>query len=284
MQHIARFFVRAAALGLWFVAIAGLVNISSQQAALAQESAGNGNASGELGEAVEAGRDALRRAEDFPWYDREADDFRAVDLPDRQASDENRKSRWEYGKRRTTSLNPNLPRPSFFSGLLNALVWMLVILLIVLLVAGVVWAFMKAEGRKTGAASEDADDLPVVGEADRIEKLPFKVARPQSDLLAEARRHYEAGRYGEAVVYLFSYQLVQLDKHQFIRLAKGKTNRQYLREVRPQAELRSMLERTMIAFEDVFFGHRELARDRFETCWSQLDAFHQKLEKTTSPA
>jgi hypothetical protein len=136
------------------------------------------------------------------------------------------------------------------------------------------------EGRRTSKTSSEGDEQPTVGEADRIEKLPFRVARPQSDLLAEARRHYEAGRYGEAVIYLFSYQLVQLDKHQLIRLTKGKTNRQYLREVRPQNELRSILERTMIAFEDVFFGHRELPRDRFETCWTQLDEFHRKIQET----
>ena len=35
------------------------------------------------------------------------------------------------------------------------------------------------------------------------------------------------------MIYLFSHQLVQLDRHQIIRLAKGKTNRQYLREVGP---------------------------------------------------
>lgn len=256
-----------------FVAIAAVCGVARAQPA----------SSG--GDPVEAGREALRESADFPWYDREADDYRPVDMPDPKVDDQGRKSRWEYGSRRTNTIaNPTLPRPTFMSGLLNALVWMLVILLIVLLVAGVVWAFMKAEGKKAGKSSEETDDQPVVGEADRIEKLPFKVARPQSDLLAEARRHYEAGRYGEAVVYLFSYQLVQLDKHQLIRLAKGKTNRQYLREVRPQAELRSMLERTMIAFEDVFFGHRELARDRFETCWTQLDDFHQKLEQIAHPA
>ena len=58
------------------------------------------------------------------------------------------------------------------------------------------------------------------------------------DLLAEARRHYQAGNYGAAIVYLFSFQLVQLDRRQIIQLAKGKTNRQYLREVGPRDPLR----------------------------------------------
>ena len=60
------------------------------------------------------------------------------------------------------------------------------------------------------------------------------MAAGRLDLLAEARRHYQAGNYGAAIVYLFSFQLVQLDQRQIIRLAKGKTNRQYLREVGPR--------------------------------------------------
>ncbi len=82
------------------------------------------------------------------------------------------------------------------------------------------------------------------------------MAAGRLDLLAEARRHYQAGNYGAAIVYLFSFQLVQLDKRQIIRLAKGKTNRQYLREVGPRAALLRLVEQTMVAFEDVFFGNR----------------------------
>ena len=78
-------------------------------------------------------------------------------------------------------------------------------------------------------------------DADRVEALPFHVRAASGDFLAEARRLYDAGHYSEAIVYLFSYQLVQLDKHHVIRLAKGKTNRQYVRETRqrPAAGRRS---------------------------------------------
>jgi hypothetical protein len=99
------------------------------------------------------------------------------------------------------------------------------------------------------------------------------VAAGRLDLLAEARRHYEAGNYGAAIVYLFSFQLVQLDRRQIIRLARGKTNRQYLREVGPRISLRKLVEQTMVAFEDVFFGNRQLRRDRFESCWARLEEF-----------
>ncbi len=116
-------------------------------------------------------------------------------------------------------------------------------------------------------------------EADLIESLPFEVPRPQSDLLAEAKRLYEQGAYAQAIVYLFSYQLVQLDQHQAIRLTRGKTNRQYLRELLARPDLGGILERTMVAFEDVFFGHHPLDRAGFERCWQRLDEFHQRISE-----
>jgi hypothetical protein len=122
---------------------------------------------------------------------------------------------------------------------------------------------------------EDEDEL------ERVEALPFPVKRKRGNLLDEARRHYQEGRYGEAVKYLFSYQLVQLDKHQLIRLAPGKTNRQYLRELAGPNGLGELLERTMVVFEDFFFGNRTIGRDRFESCWSHLGRFEALLGEGT---
>jgi hypothetical protein len=106
--------------------------------------------------------------------------------------------------------------------------------------------------------------------------------RDQSDLLGQARRYYEAGNYAEAIIYLFSYQLVELDRHGFVHLERGKTNRQYVREAQraPEAKsggLHKILDQTMVAFEDVFFGARDLDRRRFEQCWSRLDEFQSLL-------
>jgi hypothetical protein len=40
-----------------------------------------------------------------------------------------------------------------------------------------------------------------------------------------------------------------------------------------------MLDRTMVAFEDVFFGRHPLERQRFESCWGRLDEFHRRLDE-----
>ena len=124
----------------------------------------------------------------------------------------------------------------------------------------------------------------VIGEAQRIEALPYPVPRTDLPLLDQARNFYRAGNYASAVIYLFGHQLVQLDQRQFIRLAKGKTNRQYLREIGQVEVLRQLVGQTLVAFEDVFFGHHDIERQRFEACWSRMPEFESLLERESPSA
>jgi hypothetical protein len=201
---------------------------------------------------VTAGRDALHRWPGYPWYDAQRDDVQPVKV---QAPKESPPA--EYGE-----------RSGGLAELVRVLAWTLLAAVLGVLVFLLLRAFIAREPA-AGALPEVPDD----GDADRIESLPFPVAAGRLDLLAEARRHYQAGNYGAAIVYLFSFQLVELDKRQIIRLAKGKTNRQYLREVGPRLPLRRLVEQTMVTFEDVFFGDRTLLRGRFESCWTRLVEF-----------
>jgi hypothetical protein len=165
-----------------------------------------------------------------------------------------------------------------FAGLgwaLQAFGLTVLVVLIVVIAVLIVMAFLKTEitesrGSKLVETSRDVD---------KVQALPFQLRKPAGDFLAEARRLYEAGNFSEAVIYLYSHLLMQLDQHHVIRLAKGKTNRQYLRETRTRPLLRDILDCTMVAFEDVFFGHHELPRKRFEECWQRVDEFHAELEK-----
>lgn len=224
---------------------------------------------------IEAGRKALGGRTRFPWYDAERDALRRLAVEPPRDTARHRRSQWQA--------DPVPPSaPSFgvdWSGL-RAVVEMLLWLGLVALLGALIY-FLVRTYLRSHAASEaaDAPEREAKTAADLIESLPFEVPRPQGDLLAEARRFYERGAYAHAVVYLFSYQLVQLDRHQAIRLARGKTNRQYLRELLPRPDLSGILEPTMVAFEDVFFGHHPLDRAGFECCWQQLDEFHQQLKE-----
>ena len=228
--------------------------------------------------AIEAGRESLAGRGDYPWYDDESEGIRRLDVAPPEDLASHRNSTWE------ASVDEPAADGSlfweYFWATLKWLAWSLLLVLLVLLVMALVRAFLRSESGRGWQG--DSDDLGSGrSEEDLIESLPFQVDRPRTDLLGEATRQYELGQYGQAIIYLFSYQLVKLDQHHAIRLARGKTNRQYLRELHSQPNLRAILERTMIAFEDVFFGHHTLERQRFESCWFALDEFQRVLQPST---
>lgn len=219
--------------------------------------------------AKQSGAQALRDSARFPWYDQEADQVKSVEVPGYVAPPKSMD--WEM------NLNPRRPWSwGSFWRVVQYVVWILLAILFVGLLYQLLKSLGLASPRSHVAEHEERDRQR--REAERIENLPFPVQRSKTDLLGEARRLYQTGNYQEAIIYLFSYQLVKLDENHLIRLAKGKTNRQYLGELRGKDRLRPLLSRTMLAFEDVFFGHYPLSKDRFERCWNQLDEFHQIVQ------
>jgi hypothetical protein len=229
-------------LGLWAIALLIVCPPPAMRAADAQKS-------------ITAARDALNHAS-FPWYDGTKDGLRALALrPEREP--------WR------------LPHFS-----LNWVAWVVLVVLGLALIA-VAFLLLRSirAGRSRSAALERSELLL---HADAVEALPFMADRSRGDLLAEARRHYQQGNYNEAIIYLFSYELVRLDKSALIQLAKGKTNRQYLRETSHAQPIRRLLELTMVTFEDVFFGRRGLDRGGFEACWNRLDEFERLLAEAAT--
>ncbi len=215
---------------------------------------------------AEAGADSLAV---FPWYDAAAEDLRRLDV-EPPADLKNRDSKWLFNP-------PNLSMPDWILLLLRVLAWTVLVMLIALVAYFLARAFMSIEDGFIDRTNS-GEDLTLSGDVDRVDALPFQLKRPQGDLLAEARRLYEEGQFADAMIYLYSYQLVQLDRSHVIRLTRGKTNRQYLREVRRRSNLFELMQRSMETFEDVFFGSHPLDRAGFEACWMQLDEFHQQLE------
>ena len=227
-------------------------------AALVAIAAGFGSAARaeDAHESIIAGREAFGDGW-FPWYDGQTDSLKPLEFRD---SPEWESPSWDFGP------------------VLNVVGWTLLGLL---LAALVVLLIHFARNRVARASAESAAESDRLLDADRTEALPFLAERRHDDLLGQARFHYQQGNYSEAIIYLFSYQLLELDKYSVIRLAKGKTNRQYLRETSRVAALRTALERTMLSFEGVFFGRRPLDRASFEACWNGLPEFEQQLRAVT---
>ena len=214
--------------------------------------------------AVDTGREALDSFWDYPWYDAEQDDVRRIRIklpkPPRPQRTGTSWGRWDF---------------SWFKWVAYAA--------IVALIGGIAVLLLRAYAtRERGRAQTEQDRAAADArrsDADRVESLPFHVAAAKTDLLAEAQRLYEAGDYNGAIIYLYSHLLVQLDRHQAIRLTRGKTNRQYLWEVGPTKPLGRLLESAIVVFEEAFFGNHSISRRQCETCWNNLPEFHRLLER-----
>ena len=230
--------------------------------------------------AVEDARESLGTSGAFPWYDSQTDAPRPIHLKKVDDDTANRGSEWEgttAAPAPTTMRTPNL---SWLATMMQVLGIAILVALLVLAVVLITRAFLSSEVTETAGSRviETSQDV------DRVEHLPFQLRKPTGDFLSEARRLYEAGDYSQAILYLYSHFLVQLDRQHVIRLAKGKTNRQYLRETRSRPVLFPILEITMISFEDVFFGHHKISREQFEASWNRLSEFEAELTRVERAA
>ncbi len=221
---------------------------------------------------VRAGQESLRGQSDLPWYDAENDGLGRVDVAP-NPDDARRRSDW--GGETTPITRRNMRVPSFFWQAMQVLAW----IALGLLLLGLVWLLAWAAQRLDSGKSAEAEVTKVEVTAARLEDLPVSVSPSDHDLLAAARACYEAGNYDQAIIFAYAYQLVELDRRHLVQLSKGKTNRQYLRELNRQPRLQAILRQTMLAFEDVFFGHHPLTSSRFQLCWDSLNEFQQRLEQ-----
>jgi len=227
--------------------------------------------------AVELGRETLSKGvlNRHPWYDSSTDDVKLVPLR-QQAQSQSSSWDWDWEWPDWT-WEFNLFGSTFSVNLFTLLMWAVALILAFFLVRYLIRLY---ERREIEDANGDDEEAVQTTDADRVEALPVVVKREVSDLRGEARRLADAGRYSEAIVYLYSHLLVQLDRHQAIRLAKGKTNRQYLGEAAATSgDLGPIVERTMTAFEDAYFGHHELPAAAFEACWGDV----QRLDTIVRP-
>ncbi|HEX4129945.1 MAG TPA: DUF4129 domain-containing protein [Pirellulales bacterium] len=205
----------------------------------------------EAADPVESGREALGSSWNYPWYDGQSDSLRRLPLRD-PWSNSSRKTNWSWA-------HLGLQYAAWIAG--------------AAVLATIAYLLLRFFRENSGAALDQARPQRAALDRARIEALPFAVANSAEELLDRCRRLRAEGNYAAAIVCLFSFELLELDRRQVIHLARGKTNRQYLREAARRSPLAGALERCMVAFEDAFFGHQALDRQRFEACWSQLDEF-----------
>lgn len=225
---------------------------------------------------LESAREALADQKNYPWYDADKDQLHRIEVAPAK-DDGTRLSRWST-QRQQPSRSRDRTSGQLLWSILSGMAWVGLGLLTVLVILGLMWAATR-RGR-VEETLEEADE-GVTNSVSRIQELPVSGLPAHMDLLEAARRYFKAGDLSNAIIHAFAHQLVELDKHHLIQLNKGKTNRAYLEELRRNPQLIALLRPTMRAFEDVFFGHHELSRERFQACWDDLDRFHRRLRENS---
>jgi len=160
--------------------------------------------------------------------------------------------------------------PSNFAGPLNSIGLTIIILAIVVLL---VITFLRLEAFKYDVNIDEGRSRQ-----ESIEQLPFELEDSDGDFQSAAEAAYRRGDLRLAIVYLYSHVLVTLDQNRIIRLRKGKTNRQYLSEVRSRRGIASYFRQVMLPFESVFFGDHDMDADEFAKCWDGLNQFHSNIK------
>lgn len=106
-----------------------------------------------------------------------------------------------------------------------------------------------------------------------VAPLPFVVPEAGGDPQQAFQAACAAGNWSLAVIWLYAWQLTRLDGRGRLRLAAGKTNRAYLREVAKDATIAEALGATVAVFEGSYFGRRPVDRVQID----RLTALNQRL-------
>lgn len=215
-------------------------------------------------------RSALQKRS-FPWYDSTKDAYRPLRPVKKDASTSSANTASKNSRVGENIANAAVP-------ISQIVMWSLLAALIVGLLIVIIRGAQNIDinldsATKTATATVNLEAL---------EALP-EPTRGVSDLLGEAARLASQSSYGSAMTFYYSWQLLQLDQHQVIEVQKGKTNRQYSREVgAAMPELLKVVSPSIRLFEDAFFGGLPITGDDFQRVWEERFRFMFTKRSTRS--
>lgn len=247
-------------------------------------------------------RQALESMGSLPWYNAEQDQVEAVPVKPRIDDSSNRDSRWrpQPAKPSATATgtantsNGNQQDSAYWrvwqwllQNYSTIIYWVLLGTLVIALIILLVWVMSRLDprsnelGRDTRQATSEAERI---ADLERMENLPVQVQASGRDLLAEADRLRAANRLADAIIYLFSHRLLVLDRAGAIRLSRGKTNHQYLREVRNRTGLYPLFSDTVQLFEQSYFGGYAIDTAKFDAVRDSEAQFLMALQQSREAA
>lgn len=214
-------------------------------------------------------RSALAKGE-YPWYDIPGDRLKAVVAPpSRMASWFQSFERWMSGMfqligdffgRIARAMNlPTITSPE------NLVPIFLIVVGTVSLIILIWWLW------NSGSFIRDTRDVldPSIGIGGRVSMLPAEMASAfPLDPWAEAEERRRRGDFTGAIIFLFAYQLLELDRLGLIRLAPGGTGRTYVMSL-ADSKLRVPMVASLGLFEMAYYGHKAVTASSFERVWAE---------------
>ncbi|MBQ8285811.1 MAG: DUF4129 domain-containing protein, partial [Thermoguttaceae bacterium] len=107
----------------------------------------------------------------------------------------------------------------------------------------------------------------------RLEAIAPEARERVDDLGTAAENALAAGDLRLALVYFFSWLIVEADKRGLLRAQRGKTNREYWLELAVNPGVRTIYKATMDEFERVYFGGQAISQAEFDDVWRLREPF-----------
>ncbi|MBR2002777.1 MAG: DUF4129 domain-containing protein, partial [Thermoguttaceae bacterium] len=158
----------------------------------------------------------------------------------------------------------------------EALFWTLVGAAVLALVGALFWALRQTA---LGGVGKEKEKKARQDRERRLEALAPEARERVDDLGTAAENALAAGDLRLALVYFFSWLIVESDKRGLLRARRGKTNREYWLELAVNPGVRTIYKATMDAFERVYFGGRTISREEFDDVWRLREPFVAAMER-----
>jgi hypothetical protein len=212
---------------------------------------------------------ALKKGTDPVWYSAEKQSLVPATPISRNKIDASDRYNRVASANSTNSKNYSW-LTEFFEGLLDFIRDSWQILLTVVIVAAIA---VEAPSKSIIGATS------VATQQRKVTDLPFELDSPDIPLLQLIEQYRGRGDYAKAIIYLYSLILIELDAVGLIRLARGKTNWTYLRELSPRQDEKAFATTVVYWFEHVFFGKQNMDAQTFESIWASFPQFNERLKE-----
>ncbi|MBQ7030729.1 MAG: DUF4129 domain-containing protein, partial [Thermoguttaceae bacterium] len=158
----------------------------------------------------------------------------------------------------------------------EVLFWTLVGAAVLALVGAIFWALRQTA---RGGVGKEKEKKARQDRERRLEALAPEARERVDDLGTAAENALAAGDLRLALIFFFSWLIVESDKRGLLRARRGKTNREYWIELVVNPGVRTIYKATMDAFERVYFGGRTISREEFDDVWRLREPFVAAMER-----